>query len=143
MKWTVSTAIKKNANGKFQKQSPKRKGKYYNCGKEKHFAAEYRSANKVSFSEKPRKSKKNKKNKRKQRKEKVHELRDKKKERNESPNSSPVYFHLLRDKKGSDIGKITPFNPLPSFRTTENLPGTALNSENPNEKHCSNPAHKR
>jgi hypothetical protein len=41
MDWTVSTAVKRNANGKFQKQGPKRKGKCYNCGKEGHFAAEY------------------------------------------------------------------------------------------------------
>jgi hypothetical protein len=38
---------------------------------------------------------------------------------------------------------IIPSNPSPLFKITENLPGTALNSENPNEKHCSNPAHKR
>jgi hypothetical protein len=63
MDWTASTAIKKNVNGKFQKQGPKRKGKCYNCGKERHFAAEYRSANKAFFSEEPRKSKKNKGNK--------------------------------------------------------------------------------
>jgi hypothetical protein len=131
MDWTVSTAIKRNASGKFQNQGPKRKGKYYNCGKEKYFAAECRLANKTSFSEEPKKSKKNKGNKGKQRKEKVHELRDKKKKRDENPGGSPVYFHLLRkgargkSRKGFNPGNSTFSDfPLP-FRTTENLSETA------------------
>jgi hypothetical protein len=147
MDWTAFTAIKKNANGKFQKQGPKRKGKCYNCGKERHFAAECRLVNKTSFSEELRKSKKNKGNKRKQRKEKIYELRDKEKERDESLGSSPVYFHLLkgevrgRDRKGPDPGNLifSDFSPL--FRTTENLPETAQNFETPSEKCCTNPAH--
>ena len=79
MEWTVFTAVKRDNRGKFQKQKqgPRKKGKCYNCGKERHFAAECRSANKISFSEESRKSKKNKG---KQRKEKVHELRGEKKE---------------------------------------------------------------
>src|SRR5450755_2108256 len=56
MEWTASTAIKKNPNGRFQKQGQKKKGKCYNCGKEGHFAAKCRSAHKTSFSEGPRKS---------------------------------------------------------------------------------------
>jgi hypothetical protein len=56
MEWTVSTTVKRNLNGRFQKQGQKKKGKYYNCGKERHFATECRSAHKVFFSERPRKS---------------------------------------------------------------------------------------
>jgi hypothetical protein len=140
--WTAFTAIKKNVNGKFQKQGPKRKGKYYNCGKEKHFAAECRLANKVFFSEEPRKSKKNKRKKGNQRKEKVHELRGEKRERDENPGNAPIYFHLLRGRKRSGIGMVIPSDPSPPFRTTENLSGTALNSENLNERHCFNPVYK-
>jgi len=82
MEWTASTAVKRNPNGRFQKQGQKKKGKCYNCGKEGHFAAECRSAHKASFSEGPRKSpQKNKGKKGNQRKEKVHELRGEEKER--------------------------------------------------------------
>jgi hypothetical protein len=138
MEWTASTAVKKNFKGKFQKQGPKRKGKCYNCGKERHFAAECRSANKASFSEEPRKSKKNKG---KQRKEKVHELRGEERERDESPGGAPVYFHLLRGRKRSGIGMVASSDPPPPFRTTENLPETAQNLETPSEERCTNPAH--
>ena len=96
MEWTASITVKKNLNGRFQKQGQKKKGKCYNCGKEEHFAAEYRSAHKASSSDEPWKSKKKKKKKGNQRKEKVHELRNKKKKRNKNPGGAPVYFHLLR-----------------------------------------------
>jgi hypothetical protein len=69
-------------------------------------------------------------------------LRGKERERNESPGGDPVYFHLLRGRRRSDIGMVVFSDLLPLFRITENFPGTALNSENPNEKHCFNPAHK-
>src|SRR5450755_3316753 len=98
MEWTASTAVKRNPNGRFQKQGQKKKGKCYNCGKEGHFATECRSAHKASFSEGPRKSpQKNKGRKGNQRKKKVHELRGEKKERDESPGNTPVYFHLLKE----------------------------------------------
>jgi hypothetical protein len=147
MEWTASTAIKRNPNGKFQKQSPKRKGKCYNCGKEGYFATECRSANKASFSEEPRKSKKNKGYRGKQRKKKVHELRGEKKERDENLGGSPVYFHLLRERmrdrsrKGLSSGNSTFSGPSPPFRITENLSETAQNLETLNEKRCTNPAH--
>jgi hypothetical protein len=99
MEWTVFTAIKKNPNGRFQKQSQKKKGKCYNCGKERHFAAECRSAHKAFSFEKPRKSPQRNKEKRgNPRKEKVYELRNKKKERNKSPEGAFIYFHLMREK---------------------------------------------
>jgi hypothetical protein len=145
--WTAFTAIKRNVNGKFQKQGPKRKGKCYNCGKEGHFATEYRSANKASFSEEPRKSKKNKGYRKKQRKEKIHELRGEEKERDESPGGNPVYFHLLKEearsksRKRPGPGNLTFSDPPPPFRITENLPETAQNLETPSEKRCTNPAH--
>jgi hypothetical protein len=143
IEWTASTAVKRNANRKFQKQGLKRKGKCYNCGKEGHFAAECRSVNEASFSEKPRKSKKNK-GKGKQRKEKVYELRGEKKERDESLSGGPVYFHLLRGeardkgRKGPGPGNLTFFDSPPPFRITENLSGTAQNFENPSEECCIN-----
>jgi hypothetical protein len=144
MEWTAFTAVKRNSNGKFQKQGPKRKGKCYNCGKEKHFAAKCRSANKVSFSEEPRKSKKNKG---KQRKEKVHELRGKKKERDENPGSNPVYFYLLkggargRGRKEPGLGNSIFSDPPSPFRITENFPKTAQNLEIPSKERCTNPAY--
>src|SRR5450755_5020074 len=97
MEWTAFTAVKKNPNGRFQKQGQKKKGKCYNCEKERHFAAECRSAHKASFSEGPRKSpQKNKGKKGNQRKERVHKLRGKEKKRDKSLNSVPIYFYLMR-----------------------------------------------
>jgi hypothetical protein len=69
-------------------------------------------------------------------------LRGEKRERDENPGGVPVYFYSLRGRRGSGIGMVAPSDPSPSFRITENFPGTALNSENPNERYCSNFAYK-
>jgi hypothetical protein len=74
-------------------------------------------------------------------------LRDEKKERDESPGGSPVYFHLLRGgargrgRKGPGPGNLTFSDPPPPFRTTENFPEMAQNFEIPSEERCTNLAH--
>src|SRR5450755_1774576 len=138
MEWTASTAVKRNPSGRFQKQGQKKKGKCYNCGKEGHFAAECRSAHKASSSEGPRKSpQKNKGKKGNQRKEKVHELRGKEKERDQSPDGAPIYFHLMRGRSQRTPSTSTLSDPPPPFRTTDDLPATAQITEN----RCTNPVH--
>jgi hypothetical protein len=93
------------------------------------------------------KEQKEQKEQKKQRKEKVHELRNKKKKRNENPDGSPVYFHLLRgrardkNRKGLSPNNSIFSDPPPPFRITEYFPRTAQNLENPSEKCCINLAH--